>query len=281
MLAEAADCCRFLEDLGRTAPFLTPKPQDQVIVEEVTDATALVGGRDGTACDILIGFRGTHNHDEWIMDALAVYFPVNYAPGATHAGFALHWVALRDKVFAAVDALIPAAAAEDGTVRILLAGHSLGSGTLTVALRDIAKRYHDPITDRVTVSALAFGCPRSGDQKFTEALLEVDRVPNVAGYWRVVYEGDIVARVPLDWGLGGFTHVRGEWLHLNRDDANTKWEPSEGCLHRVADIVWSLWARFRSLVGGVKKLDVYFQHNFVELYYPAVQRYLARGQGQQ
>jgi Lipase (class 3) len=217
------------------------------------------------------------------MDALAVYFPVSYTPGAAHAGFALHWVALRDKVFAAVDALILGATAEGRTVRILLAGHSLGSGTLTVALRDIAKRYHDPVTDHdhVTVSALAFGCPRSGDRKFTEAVLEANRVPNVTGYWRVVYEGDLVPRVPLDWGHGGFTHVRGEWLHLNRHDAKTKWEPTEGALHRVADVVWSLWARFRSLLGGVSKVDVYIQHNFVQLYYPAVQRYLARGQGQQ
>ena len=91
-----------------------------------------------------------------------------------------------------------------------------------------------------------------------------------------MYERDAVTHLPVDWNpannVGGdFEHVRSPWLHLRAEATATAWKserPWGKAL--VANLQYFLGA----LIGRWRFDEALKCHNFNDLYYPTLMKYL-------
>jgi predicted lipase len=116
-----------------------------------------------------------------------------------HTGFIETYKLVRDIVQAQVG----------GFRKIIVSGHSLGAALATLCALDL--QYNFPHVD---IACLITGSPRVGNTYFADSFDR--RVPDT---YRMVYQDDIVTRVPFRWMAGfgkrRYTHVSKE-IHLGR-----------------------------------------------------------------
>lgn len=89
--------------------------------------------------------------------------------------------------------------------QLYITGHSLG-GALATLFTGLLLFEHDHILDRLS-GTFTFGQPRVGDSKFASYMETHLCKPSKRKYFRVVYQSDIVTRVPFDDRLLQFKHI--------------------------------------------------------------------------
>jgi len=111
--------------------------------------------------------------------------------GNVHKGFYNYYKDLRDKVNTIIKTYV-----DNGGLRIIFTGHSLGSCIVMIAL-ECALCY-----PTINITCITFGSPRIGDKKFVDMFNS-----KVVHSFRVIDEEDIVPKVP--YGVG-YIHVNNE-----------------------------------------------------------------------
>jgi hypothetical protein len=179
----------------------TPDPTDILISDMETDAQVVVSKdeNDDTTC---IAFRGTSSIVDWGMNSRLWLVPSQLDPQAmVHAGFFDAWESVKNEVYTAID--------DNGMSKLILCGHSLGSGVAHVACTDIASKY-----PHLDMEVITFAGPRPGNMRFGIKCRE--RCPKMI---RVVFDNDIVPNIPSM--LLGYNHGDCDCLHLKEDGTFT------------------------------------------------------------
>ncbi|NEP79025.1 MAG: lipase family protein [Okeania sp. SIO3B3] len=142
---------------------------------------------DNEGCAYVV-FRGTDSPEDWTEDAEAGQEPFsnivhNY--GKVHRGFYGVYIGIKDQAITILNEELPKAE------RLLITGHSLGSGISTLAVPDIiTNTEYKP--DQVSVKHYNFASPKVGNRDFAIAYNQ-NRVPT----YRLVNSCDIVPDVPF------------------------------------------------------------------------------------
>jgi predicted lipase len=118
-----------------------------------------------------------------------------------HAGFFIAWGSIKKEVYAAIES--------NDMSKIIVTGHSLGSGMAHVACTDIANKY-----PHLDMEVITFAGPRPGNRCFGMKCRE--RCPKMI---RVVFDNDIVPNLPSM--LFGYDHGDCDCLHLKADGTFT------------------------------------------------------------
>ena len=160
-----------------------PDSGAETICDGGTDTHALILNRGGY---LILAFRGTASIRNWITDAeferVTIISGVDGSSSKVHKGFNAAWNAVLGKLFHALGDTANAHACKP----MFITGHSLGGALAQMAALAL-QRNGFPVAQIYT-----FGQPRVGNGDFKrryEAALG-DKT------FRVVYEEDIVARVP-------------------------------------------------------------------------------------
>lgn len=105
---------------------------------------------------VIIAFRGSHSHLDWIADAevAQVPFPFLENAGKTHRGFTGIYSSCRDNILSQIESLPP-------SLPLYVTGHSLGAALSILAVLDIAANTHHKHAGMYN-----FGCPRVGNLRF-------------------------------------------------------------------------------------------------------------------
>jgi len=93
------------------------------------------------------------------------------------------------------------------TYKVIVAGHSLGAA-LSILYGVYVAKY---VLPQDLVEVINLGSPRVGDETFYHAIQEISNL----NIWRMVYQDDVVARLPPMWL--GYRHV-GHLLHWDKHD---------------------------------------------------------------
>lgn len=138
---------------------------------------------DGTA---YLVFRGTESAEDWAEDA--DFDQTTYSPvagyGDVHDGFMKLYASMADEVIATLQALTDCR-------KLLVTGHSLGSGLSTLAVPDVLART-ELKTPGVPMCHYNLASPRVGSPQFT-GVYNGNGVPT----YRIVNTCDLVPTVPL------------------------------------------------------------------------------------
>ncbi len=123
--------------------------------------------------NVIVAFRGSQSHPDWIADAevAQVPYPFMANAGKTHRGFTRIYCSCREHVVSLLENLPP-------TLPLYVTGHSLGAALSVLAVLDIAANTH---YDHVAM--YNFGCPRVGNPRFAfnydERVKESIRIANI------------------------------------------------------------------------------------------------------
>ncbi len=145
--------------------------------------SAIIIGGDGPKAYVLEGtpavvvFAGTENVMDVYLD-LKAYLVKWHGPGRVHKGFLESWLLLKSGISKAV-----------GNRPLVLTGHSLGAGILTIGALDLPNSVEKIVT---------FGSPRPGNCVFAECFKNF----NIARY---VNKSDPIPHVP--YCLWGYRHI--------------------------------------------------------------------------
>lgn len=106
--------------------------------------------------NIILAFRGTHSHLDWIEDAeiAQVNYPFVNKAGETHRGFTEIYNSCRDQIISVLENLPP-------SIPLYVTGHSLGAALAVLAILDIAENSHFK-----HASMFNFAGPRVGNPRF-------------------------------------------------------------------------------------------------------------------
>jgi hypothetical protein len=163
----------------------------------LTESTGLIDRDVGTAGFVVAGdeiivivFRGTEDHLDWITNVHAAWVTLQ---GGTrvHTGFFQAYWPIRDILFAQVEALL-----KNRSRPVYVTGHSLGGALALMATAELANHQDASVRDSVA-ACYTFGCPRAGDSSFD---LYVK-----APLYRVTNGIDLVPAVPP--AIIGYRHV--------------------------------------------------------------------------
>lgn len=204
----------------------TPDPHDVLISDAGTDAQVVVSKDtdDGVTC---VAFRGTSTLRDWKMNSRVWLVPSSLEAGAmVHSGFWLQWESLKKEVYAAI--------AENASQRVVITGHSLGSGLAHISCTDIADAFPD-----VDVQVITFAGPRPGNSAFGSQCRA--RCPNML---RVIYDNDVVPNVPSM--AFGYNHGDCECLHLQPDGS---YSFSNGDVNWWSETLYRLVRMFTFSIG--------------------------------
>lgn len=163
--------------------------------------------------DLIIAFRGTTDLKNWLTDlnALWMVYTLGGKNVLVHHGFYRAWMAVREKVLAAVKAALAA----NPKARIWLTGHSLGGALAMLAFEQIQLA-----ADGRVVGCYTFGQPRVGNKAFIAAFLGEFEL--ASRYFRTVHANDIVPRQA--GALLGYRHACHEiWYLPPLDGQNGEW----------------------------------------------------------
>mmetsp|Transcript_30574 Transcript_30574/g.46311 ORF Transcript_30574/g.46311 Transcript_30574/m.46311 type:complete len:346 (-) Transcript_30574:113-1150(-) len=127
----------------------------------------------------------------------------DFPAGRVHKGFNKNLFGA-DKLYLTLDAVVKYAMSHYGNYELVIIGHSLGGALAILYGAHVAKNV---MPDR-NILVQSIGTPRVGDETFKNSLRNI---PNLAN-WRVVYERDLVPRIPLD--TQGYRHA-GHLIYLN------------------------------------------------------------------
>jgi hypothetical protein len=143
---------------------------------------------DLEANELITCFRGTDSFEDAMTNVnimpCDLWFEGHYC-GRVHKGYMDYYYKLRDRVNTVIDEYI----ATKHNIALTFVGHSLG-GCVILPAMELTFRYRDMDTDRI--KCYTFGSPAIGNKQFCRLFNE--RVPNMT---RVVYESDIVPRLPI------------------------------------------------------------------------------------
>lgn len=152
---------------------------------------------------IFLAYRGTETSAEWLNNIdffqTKIGFKNTERTGLVSKGF---WdiytkagiegkPPVQDQARDAVGQLLK----KDPTLKkIIIVGHSLGAAIATLTTVDLALYFPE-----CTIVNYTFGCPRVGDQTFTESLrsLNTAEEPDRVTLWRVANSSDLVPQLPL------------------------------------------------------------------------------------
>jgi len=181
-------------------------------------------------------FRGTSNRAEWkkdfdfsqvpflmrMMNSMArnIVFPkFSTAPttsldwaddGHVHSGFYDIYESMRNTMLDTMTSLVPR------PTQVNITGHSMGGACSLLATLDVSTLFSD-----MNVDTVVFGCPRTGNREFCEALLAR---PNVHSLVCVCNTSDFVCDVPL-----------AVQPNLNAPDTPFVYAHPRGTLHHFTD----------------------------------------------
>jgi hypothetical protein len=161
---------------------------------------------------IVVGFRGTHNFENWIQDLTfgKVPYPNTKCSGCeVHHGFLEEWQSYSSQILSAVSGLLQS----NPSAPIFVTGHSLGAAVSLLAALDIINILGVPASQ---VTLYNFGEPRLGDPAFAAW---ASSVLNYGKQFRVTHKRDPVPHVPPE--AFGFLHTPHELWYDN--DGNTTW----------------------------------------------------------
>ncbi|MHB8126122.1 MAG: lipase family protein [Desulfitobacteriaceae bacterium] len=142
---------------------------------------------------IILAFRGSHSHLDWIADAevAQVNYPFINNAGKTHRGFTGIYSSCRDHLVSVLKNLPP-------SIPLYVTGHSLGAALALLAILDITVNTH--FKHAVMYN---FAGPRVGNLRFT---FTVDA--KVEDSFRIVNIYDIVPKYPP---IVVFALLRDKW----------------------------------------------------------------------
>lgn len=145
---------------------------------------------------IVVSCRGSSNILNWIedFDFILVPFPANCSGCKVHQGFYYSYLAMRERILAAVTNL----GAEYPNANIFVTGHSLGASQAVFALYDVL--LYVPTTGWKRM--YNYGQPRVGDPKFA-AFIDLVAFPQHAHY-RLTHDMDPVPHLPPTFA--GYLH---------------------------------------------------------------------------
>lgn len=148
-----------------------------------------------------VAFRGTVTADEWLKDCKLQM--TKSCGGLVHSGFLQHL----DTVYEPLKTTVMNALADNGTVEVLLTGHSLGAAAATI----FASKLQDLAPLHVKMTLITFGSPRVGNSAFTAHLSDSPRLR----HYRVQNELDPCTRLPwwLPYPRAYRHHGHHVWLH--------------------------------------------------------------------
>ena len=148
-----------------------------------------------------VSFRGTVTADEWLKDCKLQM--IKSCGGLVHSGFLQHL----DTVYEPLKTTVINALADNGTVEVLLTGHSLGAAAATI----FASKLQDLAPLHVKLTLITFGSPRVGNKAFTSHLSDSPRLR----HYRVQNELDPCTRLPwwLPYPRAYRHHGHHVWLH--------------------------------------------------------------------
>jgi hypothetical protein len=127
----------------------TPDPTDILISDMETDAQVVVSKDEND--DTCIAFRGTSSIVDWDEQPPLVG-PQSVGPTGYGTRFDA-WESVKNEVYTAID--------DNGMSKLILCGHSLGSGVAHVACTDIASKY-----PHLDMEVITFAGPRPGNMRF-------------------------------------------------------------------------------------------------------------------
>lgn len=138
-----------------------------------------------SGAELIVSFRGTDSMEDAMRN-------VNFIPtefnvdgmscGRVHKGYLDYYTKLRPSVIPVLEAYVE----RQVGARIVFVGHSLGGCVVMCALEMAIRQPH------VDTCVCTFGAPAMGNKKFRDMVQS--RIRNVT---RVVYDSDIVPRVPI------------------------------------------------------------------------------------
>ncbi len=157
---------------------------------------------DNVRQEVVLTARGTTNLRNFVTDVELGMVPVDdVVPGGrAHAGFVRAWGEIADKAGAA----LAAAFREHPDYHLVIAGHSLGAATASLAAAHLRRQYPD-------AALFTYGSPRVGNAVLADFL-------SSGGNYRVEHYNDLAANILPK--LLGYRHTDTEyWLSVG---PNTK-----------------------------------------------------------
>ena len=156
--------------------------------QNITKAAGYVGYRKDTN-QVVLGFRGSSNRQNWIEDVNFEKVPYLKCSGCEiHAGFYADYLSFekvfKDKVAAILQAY--------PTASILTTGHSLGAALSLISAIELKAEFPSK-----QIYVHNFGQPRIGNSRLASYL-----TGKLQGIIRVVHNRDIVPHMPPEIGFG-------------------------------------------------------------------------------
>ena len=221
-----------------------------------TDTRVLVVEQDDGS--IVIAFRGTANIRNWLTDAdclrATLIESLEFGTCQVHAGFLAAYESIIGPLTAHLRAAGAASIAASAAGKpIFVTGHSLGGALALLAALELKRQGFN------IAQVYTFGQPRVGNAAF-KRLYEKSLGDRT---YRIVYQEDIVARVPLlpAWH-DPYRHAAGEIFLSALGDIETN--PSLPRL--LASDIWGLYraCRVSKLTGALDPLLDHHIENYLE-----------------
>jgi hypothetical protein len=186
---------------------------------------------------LYVCFRGTDGEGGDVSADLAFAFvpygdedsdSMSFTAGRVHMGFNSALFG-QDKLYLKLDLALLESVKQFPNYRVVICGHSLGAAIAVLYGGHVAYN----VLPAINISALTIGCPRVGDLKLKDSFRAL---PNLAT-WRLVYQDDIIARLPLQ--VQAFQHIG--HLILLRDSKSGAYYQQGGDASQFAGVPDRLW----------------------------------------
>ncbi|KAH3832058.1 hypothetical protein DPMN_105334 [Dreissena polymorpha] len=153
--------------------------------------------------EIVVAFRGTRGVKQ-IVDQVLMIIAIPAVSSTIGGRVQAYFQNVHDKLFAGVYQTVMSMKHLFPDFTVKFTGHSLGGAVAAIASAHMVK---EKMLSKENVVLYTFGMPRVGDKRFAQ--MHDHLVPNS---WRVVREGDIVARLPI-CKLASCTRFNGPYHH--------------------------------------------------------------------
>ena len=153
--------------------------------------------RDSNAKRSYLAFRGTDGEGadlETDLDFALVPYgdssnnTVAFLDGDVHSGFNTNLFG-EDKLYVALDEIVRSTVEQYPDHELVICGHSLGGALAILYSAHVAKT----LLPDSNVKVQTIGTPRVGDGSFKNSMRDLSNLAN----WRLVYEDDVIPRIPL------------------------------------------------------------------------------------
>ncbi|KAG6001726.1 hypothetical protein E4U54_001008 [Claviceps lovelessii] len=198
----AASYCNFKADAGsavtcdKNACPLVEKNNVTMVGAYAGDAAGLGAyvSFDLVRKEIVLAIRGSDSLRNFVTDMFFFWHDCHFTHDCkVHAGFSKSWREIRDQAVGAINS----ARSQYPEFRVIATGHSLGGAGAVLAAADLRQ-------DGIPVDIYTYGCPRVGNDKFTDWL-----TGQPGAHFRVTHDSDPISRLPPI--IFGYRHLSPEY----------------------------------------------------------------------